>query len=161
MGENNIASLETLVQQSRRQLARPTLPRAVERYFEASLFLLIVTGFATLASTGRLDALSLLVVCAALFFRGYLLLRDRKLVIAERWTSYFTVAYVLFYFADYYFLSGSFVTASVHLVLFSMVVELFSVQRDRDHLYLAILAFLAVLAAAVLTVDTAFLGVFA
>jgi transglutaminase-like putative cysteine protease len=160
MAEANIASLEVLVQQSRRRLARLPLPAAVERYFDVSLYLLIVTGFATLASTGRLDALSLTVVSAALLFRGYLLLRNRKVLIPERWTSYFTIAYVLFYVADYYFFSGAFVAATVHLVLFSMVVKIFSVQRDRDHLYLAILSFLAVLAAAILTVDSVFLAAF-
>src|SRR5262249_19570711 len=51
-----------------------------------------------------------------------------------------------------------FVQATVHLVLFGMVVKLFSVQRDRDFIYLAMLAFLEVLSAAILTVDSIFLG---
>ncbi len=161
MGDSEIASLEVLVRQSRRQLARLSLSQAVERYFEVSLYLLIVTGFATLASTGRLDALSLIVVLAALIFRGYLLVRNRKLVIPERWTAYFTVGYVLFYAADYYAISRTFVGATVHLVLFSMVVRIFSAQRNRDQVFLAILAFLLVLAAAILTVDSLFLGAFA
>ncbi len=160
MADVNIASLDVLVQQSRRRLARPSLPSAVERFFETSLYLLVVTGFFTLASTGRLDALPLILVTSALLFRGYLLVRNVKLAIPERWTSYFTVAYVVFYLADFFLLSQNFVSASVHLVLFSMVVKVFSVQRDRDHLYLAILAFLEVLAAAVLTVDSIFLGSF-
>ena len=56
---------------------------------------------------------------------------------------------------------ASFLTATVHLVLFGMVVRLFSLQRDRDHYMLAVLAFLMVLAAAVLTVDSVFLFAFA
>jgi len=48
----------------------------------------------------------------------------------------------------------------VHLVLFIMVVKLFSVQRDRDHVYLAIISFLMILASAVLTVDSFFLAAF-
>ncbi len=160
MGEARIASLEVLVQASRRQLARPSLPGAVDHFFEVSLYLLVVTGFVTLASTGRLDPPSLVAVTSALLFRGYLLIRNVRLAIPERWTSYFTLIYVLFYLADFYLLSQNFVTATVHLVLFSMVVKVFSVQRDRDHLYLAVLAFLEVLAAAILTVDTVFLGTF-
>ncbi len=160
MGEANIASLEVLVQQSRRRLARPSLPSTVDRFFEVSLYLLVITGFATLASTGQLDALSLIVVTTALLFRGYLLIRNIHVAMPERWTSYFTLAYVVFYVGDFYLLSQNFVVATVHLVLFSMVVKVFSVQRNRDHLYLAILAFLEVLAAAVLTVDSVFLGVF-
>lgn len=133
---------------------------AIDRFFEISLYLLIVTGFATLASTGRLDALSVFAVAIALVYRGYLLLRERTVVVPEKLTTYLTVLYVVFYGADYFLLSGSFVTATVHLVLFSMVVKIFSVQRERDHVYLAVLSFLEVLAAAVLTVDTMFLAAF-
>ena len=136
------------------------MAESIDRYFQTSLFLLIVTGFVTLASTGRLDFLSTLFVSAALIARGYLLLKGRTVQIPERWTTYFTLLYVLVFVADLFLVSGSYVTASVHLVLFSMVVKIFSVQRDRDHLYLAILSLLAVLAASVLTVDSVFFAAF-
>ncbi|MFZ3212113.1 MAG: DUF3488 domain-containing protein, partial [Terriglobales bacterium] len=132
----------------------------ITRYFEVSLYLLIVTGFVTLASTGRLDAPALLLVSLAMVYRGYLLLRGRTLQLPERWASYLTLVYVVFYVCDLFLLSGSFVSATVHLVLFIMVVKMFSVQRDRDHVYLAIISFLSVLAAAVLTVDAVFLAAF-
>lgn len=135
--------------------------RAVDRYFETCLYLLISTGFVTLASTGRLDLLSTAVVSAALLLRGALLLQGRKLQIPEKWNTPIGLAYAVFYGIDLFFLSGTFVGATVHLVLFSMVVKIFSVQRDRDHVYLAVLAFLSVLAAAILTVDTVFLIAFA
>ncbi len=132
----------------------------VERYFQISLFLLIATGFTTLMGTGRLDPFSVLFVCFALFFRGYLLLKKRDIRIPERWTTYITLIYALIFLLDLFLISGSYVSASIHLVLFSLVVKLFSVQRERDHIYLAVLAFLSVLAASVLTVDTLFLGSF-
>ena len=134
---------------------------AVERYFEISLYLMIVTGFTTLAGTGKLDLLSVMVVLLALALRGYLLLQDRTLVIPERWTSYTAIFYALFYVVDFLLLSGSFVTATAHLVLFILVIKLFSVHRNRDIVWLCVLAFLSVLAAAVLTVDTLFLAAFA
>ncbi len=137
-----------------------SLRETIEKYFQLALFLLVVTGFVTLASTGRLDAFSVALVSAALLARAWLMLRGRTLTMPERWTSYLTLVYVLFYAADIFLVSGSFVDATVHLVLFIMVVKLFSVQRNRDHLYLAIISFLEVLAAAVLTVDTVFLGAF-
>jgi len=133
---------------------------AVERYFQFCVFLLVTTGFVTLAGTGRLDLVSIAGVSSALGARAILLLRRRTIVIPERWTSLITVAYLLFFAADLLFLSGDYVTASVHLVLFSIAVKLFSVQRERDHLYLIVLSFLAVLSAAVLTVDTLFLASF-
>ena len=138
----------------------PSFKSAIDRFFDISLFLLVVTGFATLAATGRLDPLSVLVGWTALGVRGYLLVRNRTFLVPERWTSYLTVLYIVFYAADYFLLSGSFVTATVHLVLFIMVVKLFSVQRERDHIYLALLSFLEILAAAILTVDTMFLAAF-
>ena len=117
-------------------------------------------GFCALAGTAKLDALSLALVALALLLRGYHLLKGRTVVIPERWTSLLTVLYFLFYAIDYFFFSQSFVSATVHMVLFIMVIKIFSVQRDRDLIYLAVLSFLMVLAAAVLTVDTVFLFTF-
>ena len=133
---------------------------AIERYFETSLYLLVVTGFITLSSTGKLDLPSLALVTAALLFRGYLLVRGRHLLIPERWTSYLAVVYAVFYLLDFFVLSGSLVSANVHLALLVMVSKLFSVQRNRDHLYLVLLSFGAVLLAAMLTVDSIFLASF-
>ncbi|MCU1298340.1 MAG: transglutaminase-like protein [Acidobacteriaceae bacterium] len=137
------------------------LPVAIERYFEVSLYLLVLTGFGTLASTGGLDLPTVVFVGTALLFRGYLLAERRSLFIPERWTSILTLAYAAFYLADYLFISRGFLNATVHLVLFVMVVRLFSAQRDRDQYFLSIIAFLMVLAAAVLTVNSIFLLAFA
>jgi protein-glutamine gamma-glutamyltransferase len=137
------------------------LPVAVERYFEVAIYLLVFTGFGCLASTGGLDIPTVFLVSAALLFRGYLLGTRRKLVISERWTTALTLVYVAFYLADYFLITGSFLSATVHLVLFVMVVRIFSAHRDRDYYFLSIIAFLMVLAAAVLTVDSTFLLAFA
>ena len=136
------------------------LPVAINRYFELALYLLVFTGFATLASTGGLDIPTVVMVSAALLVRGYSLAKRRILVIPERWTTVLTVVYVAFYLVDYLLISGSFVNATVHLVLFVMVVRLFSTQRDRDHYFLSVISFLMVLAAALLTVDSVFLLAF-
>ena len=137
------------------------LPTAVQRYFEVALYLLVMCGFGTLVSTGGLDLPTILLVVAALLFRGYLLATRRTWLIPESWTTTLTLGYVAFYLADYFVLSGLFVSATVHLVLFVMVVRLFSTRRDRDYYFLAIISFLMVLAAAVLTVDSTFLLAFA
>ena len=138
-----------------------SMAKAIERYFDVALFLLVLSGFATLASTGSLDLLGVTLVGLALVLRGYQLLTQREFVIPDRWTTYLTLVYVLAYFADYFFLSRSFLTSVVHLVLFLMVVRLFSLQKTRDHYFLAVLSFLMVLAAAILTVGSVFLFAFA
>jgi protein-glutamine gamma-glutamyltransferase len=141
--------------------ARHSLPAAMQRHFEVVLYLMVFTGFATLASTGGLGLVPVVIVSAALLFRGYLLIKRRNQPIAERWTSLLTVGYVAFYAVDYFVFSGGFLNATVHLVLFVMVVRLFSAHRDRDYYFLSIIAFLMVLAAALLTVDSVFLLGFA
>ncbi len=114
-----------------------------------------------LASTGGLDAPTIALAGAALAFRGYLLGKRRRIVISERWTTPLTILYVVFYAGDYFLLSRAFLPATVHLVLFAVVVRTFSLRRDRDYVMLAVLAFLMVLASAVLTVDSVFLFFFA
>lgn len=141
-------------------LLDPRRTSIVFRYFEVSLFVLIATGFVTLVSTGKLDLLWTVIITLGLLYRVILLLRGMHRVIPERWISYLSMAYILFYAIDYFVISGSFLNATVHMVLFSMLLKIFSVQRDRDHIYLAILSFLMVLSAALLTVDVLFLAVF-
>jgi protein-glutamine gamma-glutamyltransferase len=137
------------------------LSQAIDKYFELSIYLLVLMGFGTLASTGGLDLPTILLVGAALAYRGYLLVKRRPVAISERWTAPLTVGYFVFYAADYFLLSHSFLTATVHLVLFAVVVRTFSLRRDRDYTMLAILSFLMILASAVLTVDSVFLFFFA
>ena len=136
---------------------KASIPPAIELYFQVCLYLLIVTGFATLTSTGKLDFPSVVFVGAALIARGYLLLRRREYRIPDQVVSYLGLLYILVYLADFFLISDNFVQATVHLVLFGMVVKMYSVQRDRDFIYLAMLAFLEVLSAAILTVDSLFL----
>ncbi len=137
------------------------MAKAIERYFNVALYLLVLTGFGALASTGGLDLPGVVVVGLALALRGVQLLTRRDFIIPERWTNTLTLIYVFVYLADYFFVSRGFLGATVHLVLFAMVVRLFSLQRTRDHYLLAALSFLMVLAAAVLTVGSVFLLSFA
>jgi transglutaminase-like putative cysteine protease len=139
------------------QKGEVTLAVAVRRYFEVLLYLLIFTGFGTLASTGRLDIPTVVLVTAALLYRGYVLATRRQSLLTERWTNLLTIACVVFFVADEFAISRNFLPSTVHLILFVMLVRLFSAQRDRDHYLLAILSFVMVLAAAVLTVDSTFL----
>jgi protein-glutamine gamma-glutamyltransferase len=140
---------------------RYTMAGSIERYFNTALYLMVLTGFATLASTGGLDFPAVILVGLALAFRGYQLLCGLEFKIPERWTTILTLIYIGIYLADYFFISRAFLGATIHLVLFAMVIRLFSLQRTRDHYMLAALAFGMVLASAVLTVGSGFLLAFA
>src|SRR5438034_3341879 len=72
--------------------------------------------------------------------------------------SYRCLRWILF--SGLFFLSGGFLNATIHLVIFALVVRLFSARRERDYYFLAVIAFLMVLAAAVLTVGSMFLLTF-
>jgi hypothetical protein len=117
-----------------------TLAAAIRRYFDVVLYLLIFTGFGTLASTGSLDFPTVLLVGGALLFRGYALARQRRVVLTERWTNLLTIACVGFFIADESIISRTFVASVIHLILFLMLVRLFSAQKDRDHYFLAMLS---------------------
>lgn len=131
---------------------------SLQREFEAALCLLLAIGFATLASTGSLDLPTLLLVSAGLFYRGYLIWQRRQALLPTFWTTILTLGCATFYLVDYLFFSGSFLKATVHLVLYVMLIRLFSAQKNRDYYFLGVLAFLMLLASAALTIQAAFLA---
>jgi len=138
----------------------PTAHPIIQRFFDISVYFLLFTGFAILAGTGKLDLFSLLFGLSVLSAKGYLLLRRLELSLPEQWTTYFTLIYLGFFALDYFLLSQTFIGSLIHMVLFAAMVKMFSIHRDRDYVYLALLSFGMVLAAAVLTVDSLFFGLF-
>ncbi len=138
------------------RLAHPV----IQRFFEVSLYFMLFTGFAALAGTGKLDGSSVLIGLFALLVKGFLLIRRSNVLIPERWTNYLTLGYLFFFALDCFLLSRGFLGAIVHMVLFAAIVKIFSVHRDRDFVYLAILSFGMVLTASVLTVDSLFFAIF-
>src|SRR5438477_8848898 len=132
----------------------------IQRFFEVSLYFLLFTGFAILAGTGQLDGLSMVLGSLALVAKGYLLVRQIDVTVPEQWTTYFTLIYLVFFALDYFLISQTFIGSLIHLVLFAAMVKVFSIHRDRDYVYLAVLSFGMVLAAAVLTVDSLFFALF-
>jgi hypothetical protein len=133
---------------------------AVDRLLDVSLFALVVTGFIAVIGTGKLDVFSTALVSSAIVLRGYLFLRGSRWQLSVATTTRLTVIYAFLYFIDFFALSGTFMSATVHMVLFILVAKLFSVHSDRDRMYLAIISFLLLLAAAILTIDTFFLAAF-
>ena len=142
------------------RLNHNSMELAIERYFQLSLFGIVLTGFLVLAGTGKLDIFSVVGVAAALLLRARQIYFGGNFQVSEEVTTRLTLAYVVFYVGDFWFLSRDFVQSTVHLVLLVMVTKLFSVHRERDNVYLAVISFLMVLAAAILTVDTLFLAEF-
>ena len=147
-----------------------TLP--AERFFRTSLFLLIATSVATLVSTGKLDLVTMIVAPSAVLYKGVRWWRHQPTEIPTRLATLLVVAYLPLFPLDAFFLSRAFAAASsnpalygallgaVHFLIFVMLIRLYSATTDRDALFLTMLSFAAILASAVLTIDTTFLGLF-
>ena len=145
---------------------------AVQRYFEVSLFLLLMTSVLTLVSTGKLDLFSIFIAPAALLVKGWCWLKGRGPELSHRAATWLVGLYIVFFPIDLWVVSRQLAAsaqspalfgallATVHLVLFALVVRLYSATTTRDYMFLTLLSFTAMLAAAILTVDTAYLGFF-
>src|SRR6202790_3024617 len=148
----------------------PTLP--AERFFRASRFFLILTSIATLVSTGRLDLLACVLAPLALLYKGVRLWRGQPAELSHATATWVVVAYLGFFPLDILFFSRALVAnstnpallaallAAIHFLILVMLVRLYSATTDRDALFLAMLAFTAMLASCILTVDTSFLLLF-
>jgi len=150
------------------------LPRlsALRGYFETSLYLLLLVSVLALISTGKLDLVSMLLTPAALLFKGYRWWRGYGPELSNRVANWLVVGYFFFFPLDLWWVSRTLspdaqnpalfaaLLAAIHLMLFAIIVRLFSARTLRDGLFLALLAFCSMLASAILTVDTAFIGFF-
>src|SRR6266446_7062233 len=148
----------------------PTLP--AERFFRTSLSLLVLTSTVTLVSTGKLDIFTSFVAPLAALYKGFRWWHGRPPELSHRAATWCVVAYLGFFPVDALFLSRFFVgnasnpplfaalLGAVHFLVFVTLVRFYSVVTDRDTLFLSMLSFSGILAAAVLTVDTTFLILF-
>src|ERR1051326_8755148 len=128
------------------------------RYFQISCHALMITAFAALALTGRLDATSIVLFTIGLMVSVYRTIRGLPEPLSPRMAFVVSCVYILFFFFDMLTLSGSFIPASIHLVLFLQIAKLYQEKTDRDYLYLIILSFLQILAASSLTIDISFVA---
>ncbi len=143
-----------------------------ERFFRGSLYFLILTSIGMLVATGKLDVITCVLATIGMLYKGSRWLRRKGPELSHRTATWLVVSYLFFFPVDAFFFSRVFVASSanpalyaallgaVHFLLFVMLVRLYSATTDRDALFLVMLAFSAILASAVLTVDTSFLVLF-
>ena len=143
-----------------------------EKFFRTSLFLLILTSVITLISTGKLDTFTALLAPAAVLYKGSRWWQGRPPELRQQTATWFVLGYLFVFPFDVLFFSRMIVATSsnptlyaallgaVHFLLFVMILRLYSAATDRDAIFLSLLSFGGILAAAVLTVDTSFLLLF-
>jgi transglutaminase-like putative cysteine protease len=133
-------------------------PRIVNRFFEFSLLGMLAAGYFAVLGSGFLDwptaALTLLGLCArALAVAGVVKIEPPPRVVAA-----LAIAYIGFFPVDYYYVSGTFLAATVHMVFFLAVLKLLTAKTPRDFGYLKAIAGLELVAAAVLSEGLSFLA---
>ena len=97
--------------------ASPTLPATLptlpaERFFRASLYLLILTSVGTLVSTGKLDLLTSVVAPLAMVYKGIRLLRGQPAELPHTTATWLVIGYLFFFPIDILFVSRALVANS-------------------------------------------------
>jgi transglutaminase-like putative cysteine protease len=130
----------------------------MQRYFHLSCHALVISAFLTLVLTGRLPYPAVIIFVAGLGLSCYRAIKELPPLVSARGGLFFSLVYILFFAFDMTMLSASFVSASIHLVLFLQLMKLFQEKKDRDYFYLIVLSFLQVLTASALTIDISFVA---
>src|SRR5579863_4847371 len=130
---------------------------SVERFFQLSLLGLVASGYCAVAGSGYLDAPTVILTGLGLLLRALLVTGAVRLEISDRLVTIVTLAYICFYPLDYFFLSRAFLNATVHLVFYLAVAKILTARTNRDYLYTAAIAFVEILAAAILSASLNFL----
>jgi transglutaminase-like putative cysteine protease len=125
---------------------------SVERFFQFSLLGLVASGYLAVAGSGYLDTPTMALTAAGLVLRGLLICGLVRLDVSDRTVTLITLGYTGFFPLDYYFLSREFLSATVHLVFFLAVMKILTAKTNRDYLYTAAIAFVELLAAALLSI---------
>ncbi len=128
----------------------------MRKYFQISVHALIITAFFALASTGRLDTLSLVIFTAGAAWSLFRAVKDAPPPLTARGGFILSWVYLGVFLLDVVAFSRSFIPATIHLVLFLELVKLYQEKSDKDYLYLIVLAFLKILASSSLTIDMSF-----
>jgi transglutaminase-like putative cysteine protease len=129
---------------------------SIERFFGFSLLGLVASGYLAVAGSGYLDAPTIALTSAGLLLRALVLAGFVPLQISDRAITVACLAYSAFFVADYFAFSRSLVEAAVHLIFFLAVMKTLTASTHRDHLFLAVVSFAELVAAAILSVNLNF-----
>lgn len=130
----------------------------MESYFRTTSYALVTTAFLALALTGSLDGVSMVLYSIAVVVCFYRDVRaSTRLRLREWMWRAIAIGYVPFVFIDGALISNR-VLALVHMTLFVSAAKLFQDKRDRDWVFLYLIAFFQMLLAAGLTFNAIFVG---
>ena len=134
--------------------ARLSLP--VERFFQFSLLGLVASGYLAVAGSAYLDIPTIVLTGGGIFLRALLVAGVVRFNLSDRTATIAAFAYTAFFPIDYFLLSHEFLPTTVHLVFFLAVLKILTASTNRDNLYIAVIAFLELLAAAIVSINLNF-----
>jgi protein-glutamine gamma-glutamyltransferase len=138
---------------SARRGAVSTGPLPVERFFQFSLLGLVASGYLAVAGSAYLDPPTVILTGVGILLRALLLGGLVRLDLTERVATLMALGYAAFFPLDYFFLSHDFLSSAVHLVFFLAILKILTAKTNRDNLYISVIAFLELLAAAILSIN--------
>lgn len=124
---------------------------SVERFFQFSLLGLVASGYLAVAGSGYLDWPTIVLTAGGLLLRGLVVCGFFHRDVSDRAVTFAALGYMVFFALDYVWLSRDLLAATVHLVFFLAFIKILTARTNRDYLYTAVIAFLELLAAAILS----------
>lgn len=134
---------------------------AVDRFYQLAVLGLVASGYAGVALTGYLETSMLVFMGLALLARALQIFEVIRLVLPARLVEMCALACIVFYPIDYFYLSRDFLLATVHMIIILAVLKILSARTRRDHFYALSIAFLELLASAILSTGMSFFLVLA
>src|ERR1700722_13199345 len=120
-------------------------PRVVQAFFEFSLLGMLAAGYLAVVASGYLDWPTAILTFVGLCLRALMAAELIQFELSGRVVAALTLLYIGFYSIDYWYVSGSFLKATVHLVFFLTVMKLLTAKTDRDYTYMKMIATLELL----------------
>ena len=140
-----------------------SIAAAIERFFQFAMLGLLATGYFALVGTGFLDRATLLITGFGVVFRALSIAGIRTIQLPGRFVAFAYLLAAGFFFLDLRGLGTELLAATIHLVCLLSVLKIISADSDTDYLYIGAIAFVELIAAAVLSSNAwffAYLAVF-
>lgn len=128
-------------------------PLPVERFFQFSLLGLVASGYLAVAGSAYLDVPTMVLTGGGILLRASLVSGLVRWNLSERGATIAALLYAAFFPIDYFLLSHDFLSSTIHLVFFLAVLKILTASTNRDNFYIAVIAFLELLAAAILSIN--------
>ncbi len=129
---------------------------SIDRFFQFALLGLVASGYLAIAGSGYVDLPTVILAGIGLLWRALIVSGARRLQVPERVVTIATVAYMVFAPVDYFFLSHTWIVATVHVVFFVAGVKTLTARVTRDYVFVAAVAFIELLAAALFSASGSF-----